>query len=73
MQAHRIADCRLRIADWAIAASLTIVVGCRTTSAPPPPATITWQTDLALALDDARKTGKPILVVAVIGDLEHQC
>ena len=68
-----VADWRLRIADWTIAAFLVTALGCRTTSAPPPPPAISWQTDLALALDDARKSGKPILVVAVIGDIDHQC
>lgn len=53
--------------------ALVLVAGCRTTPAPPPRATIAWQTDLALALDDARRTGRPILVLAVIGDVDRQC
>lgn len=56
-----------------IAALLSIVAGCRSTPTPAPSTQLVWQTDLALALDDARKSAKPILVVAVIGDINHQC
>ncbi|MBI4587756.1 MAG: hypothetical protein HY725_02865 [Candidatus Rokubacteria bacterium] len=62
----------MRKTSWIIAALLSIVAGCRSTPRPTPP-TLIWRTDLALALDDARKSGKPILVVAVIGDIDHQC
>jgi len=71
VQAPPIGDLGLRIADFAGAALLLIAVGCRST--PTPPAQLVWQADLALALDDARKSGKPFLVVAVIGDIDRQC
>lgn len=73
VEAPSIADFGLRTAKLLTAAVLLIVCGCRSTPAPPPHATIAWQTDLALALDDARRTGRPILVLAVIGDIDRQC
>ncbi|MEK7717144.1 MAG: hypothetical protein AAB385_00660 [Planctomycetota bacterium] len=73
MQAHLIADVGLRIADFVAAALVLIAAGCRSTPSPIPPPQIAWQTDLVLTLDDARKSGKPILVVAVIGDIDRQC
>jgi len=76
----RTADCcRLRIADCGfavrclVAVALAFVTGCHTTPAPAARAKIVWQTDLALALDDARRTGRPIFVLAVIGDIDRQC
>jgi hypothetical protein len=44
-------------------------LGCAAT----PPASLSWRDDLASARREAEATGRPLLVVSIVGDLRKRC